>query len=410
MSSPLAGVDAESTERATLVRREIHRFPELGFEEERTAAVVERELDDCGIAHRRVAKTGVVGIIRGAVAGRTVGLRADMDALPIGEESGEPFASELPNRMHACGHDAHTGMLIGAARVLQAERATLAGNVVLLFQPAEEGPGGALPMIEAGVMDAEPKIEAIAMLHVDIRIDAGDISLTPGPVNAAADDFHITVRGVGGHGAAPHKAQDTIPCSAAIVLALQNIAARETDPLANIVVTVGTIAGGYRNNVIADSVTLSGTVRTTDPAVRDSIEPRIQRIIDGVAAAYGCSAELKVIYGYPPVVNDAELAVAFTEYVRATTPIVVHALAPTMGAEDFAYFAQRVPGVLIRLGVRNETSGATHSAHSSRFRLDEAAIPVGIATLVTFARGVGSGAVPLGSFARRVVASGDRQM
>jgi amidohydrolase len=250
-------------------------------------------------------------------------------------------------------------------------------------------------MIEAGVMDTDPKIEAVAMLHVDVRLETGSISITSGPVNAAADEFHITVRGVGGHGAAPHKAQDTIPCAAALVLALQNIAARETDPLASVVVTVGTIAGGYRNNVIADSVTLSGTVRTTDPDVRAQMETRIRRIMDGIAEAYGVSAELSVIYGYPPVINDAGLAEAFTHHVRGSTPITVHALAPTMGAEDFAYFAQRVPGLLVRLGVRNEAAGAIHSAHSSRFRLDEGAIPVGIATLVAFAQGVGSGAVPL---------------
>jgi amidohydrolase len=393
MSETLPRIDAAIAEHAIMVRREIHRHPELGFEEERTAAIVERELDALGIEHRRVAKTGVVGVIRGELPGRTVGLRADLDALPIGEESGEVFASEVAGRMHACGHDAHAAMLIGAARAFNAVRATLAGNVVLLFQPAEEGPGGALPMIEAGVMDAEPKIEAIAMLHVDVRLETGGISITPGPVNAAADEFHIIVRGVGGHGAAPHKATDTIPCAAAIVLALQNITARETDPLASVVVTIGTIAGGYRNNVIADSVKLSGTVRTTDPAVRDGMAARIGRIIDGVASAYGCSAELDFVYGYPPVVNDRALALAFAEHVRATTPIVVAALAPTMGAEDFAYFAQRVPGLLIRLGVRNEAIGAIHSAHSSRFRLDEAAIGVGIATLVAFARAVGSGAV-----------------
>jgi amidohydrolase len=395
MSEAMHDLDRAIAERATELRREIHRHPELGFEEVRTAGIVERELDDLGIEHRRIAKTGVVGIIRGGLAGRTVGLRADMDALPIEEESGEPFASEVPGCMHACGHDAHTAMLLGAARSLQTSRATLQGNVVLLFQPAEEGPGGALPMIEAGVMDAEPRIEAVAMLHVDVRMDTGGISITPGPVNAAADEFYLTVRGAGGHGAAPHKALDAIPCAAATVLALQNIAARETDPLASVVVTIGTIAGGYRNNVIADSVKLGGTVRTTDPAVRAAMEARLRRIVDGVASAYGCSAELDVIYGYPPVVNDFALARAFAAYVREKTPIVVQTLPPTMGAEDFAYFAQRVPGLLVRLGVRDEARGAIHNAHSSRFRLDEGAIPVGIATLVAFARGVGSGAVPL---------------
>ncbi len=395
MSATLPAIDASVAAHATLLRREIHRYPELGFDEECTAALVERELDTLGIEHRRVARTGVVGVIRGALPGRTVGLRADLDALPIEEDSGETFSSEVAGRMHACGHDAHTAMLLGAARVLQSKQSSLAGNVVLIFQPAEEGPGGALPMIEAGVMDAEPVIEAIAMLHVDVRLETGNISITPGPVNAAADEFHVTVRGVGGHGASPHKATDTIPCAAAIVLALQNIAARETDPLASIVVTVGTIAGGYRNNVIADAVKLTGTVRTTDPDVRDGVEARLRRIIGGVAAAYGCSAELDVIYGYPPVVNDRDLADAFARYVREHTPIGVHALPPTMGAEDFAYFAKRVPGLLVRLGVRNESLGAVHSAHSARFRLDEGALPVGIATLVAFARGVGTGSVPL---------------
>jgi amidohydrolase len=391
----LPAIELAVAEHAVAVRREIHRFPELGFEEQRTAAIVERELDDAAIEHRRVAKTGVVGVVRGALPGRTVGLRADLDALPITEDSGEPFASEIPGHMHACGHDAHTAMLLGAARTLGAHRETLGGNVVLVFQPAEEGPGGALPMIEAGVLDTEPKIEAVAMLHVDVRLATGSVSITPGPVNAAADEFQITVHGVGGHGAAPHKAHDAIPCAAAVVLALQNIAARETDPLASVVVTVGTISGGYRNNVIADSVTLTGTVRTTDPQIREEIESRIRRIIGGVAAAYGCTAELRMIYGYPPVVNDPALAGAFARYLRETTPVAVHQLAPTMGAEDFAYFAARVPGLLVRLGVRNEAIGAIHYVHSARFRLDEAAIPVGIATLVAFAHGVTEGAIPL---------------
>ena len=187
----VADLSLDIAERAIAVRREIHQYPELGFEEEATAAIVERELDASGVEHRRVAKTGVVGIVRGALPGRTVALRADMDALPITEDSGEACTSLVAGKMHACGHDAHTAMLLGAARELMATRADLHGNVVLLFQPAEEGPGGALPMIEAGVMDAEPKIEAVAMLHVDVRIDTGTIGITPGPVSAACDEFHI---------------------------------------------------------------------------------------------------------------------------------------------------------------------------------------------------------------------------
>ncbi|MFN2459656.1 MAG: M20 family metallopeptidase [Candidatus Velthaea sp.] len=395
MNVTLPAIDAQTAERAVAVRREIHRFPELGFEEERTAAIVERELDAIGVEHRRVAKTGVVGVIRGALPGRTAGLRADMDALPIDENSGEACASEVPGKMHACGHDAHTAMLLGAARELQAARAALHGNTVLLFQPAEEGPGGALPMIEAGVMDAEPRIEAVAMLHVDVRLDTGTLGITPGPVNAAADEIHITITGAGGHGAAPHKATDAIPCAAAVVLALQNIAARETDPLASIVVTIGTIAGGYRNNVIADKVKLTGTVRTHDPDIRAGVEARVRRIIDGVAAAYGCRASLEMLLGYPAVVNDRALAQAFAAYVHARGGIPVVSPPPTMGGEDFAYFAQRVPGVLARLGIRNERVGSVHYGHSPQFRLDEGALPVGIRTLAAFARGVGDGSIPL---------------
>ena len=388
----LAPIQADIVERTIEVRRMIHRHPELGFEEERTAALVESELDAIGVEHRRVAKTGVVAIIRGAKPGHVAGLRADMDALPVTEKSGEPFASEVVGKMHACGHDAHTAMLLGAARELMRTRNDFAGTAVLLFQPAEEGPGGALPMIEAGVMD-NPRIEAVAMLHVDNRIDAGVIGITPGPVNAAADEFHVTITGMGGHGAAPHRAVDTIPCAAATVLALQNIAAREIDPLASIVVTVGTINGGYRNNIIADQVKMTGTFRTQDPAIRDGLEARARRIIDNVAAAYSCKATLDVIYGYPAVINDVPLTEAFAEEMRNEPGIRVERPPATMGGEDFAYFAQRAPGVLVRLGIRNEAAGIIHSGHSPQFRIDERALPLGIQTLVTFARGVGSGRI-----------------
>jgi amidohydrolase len=388
-----ATLPEETVARATAIRREIHRHPELGFEEHNTQAIVERELDALGIEHRRSARTGVVGVIRGALPGRVAGLRADMDALPITEDSGEDCASEVVGKMHACGHDSHTAMLLGAARVLQESRDSFEGTAVLLFQPAEEGPGGAQPMIDEGALD-DPKVDAVTMLHVDPRLATGTIGITPGPVNAAADEFHLTIRGKGGHGAYPHKAVDVIPCAAATILALQNIAARETDPLASIVITVGTIEGGYRNNVIADRVTMTGTLRTHDPALRASAEGKLRRIVDGVAAAYGARAQLDMVFGYPPVINDDELAESFAAYTRELG-FTVERPAPTMGGEDFAYFAQRVPGVMVRLGIYNEAVGSVHSGHSPQFRLDEGAIPTGIATLVAFARGIGSGAVPV---------------
>ena len=384
----------EVAARVVELRRAIHRHPELGLEEFETQALIERELDALGIEHRRIAGTGVTGAIRGAKPGRVVGLRADMDALPIGERSGEPFASEVAGKMHACGHDAHTAMLLGAARVLQSMRADLAGTVVLLFQPAEEGPGGAERMIAEGALD-EPPVAAVAMLHVDPRLPTGSIGITPGPVNASADEFAVEIEGRGGHGAYPHTAADAIPAAAAAILALQNIAARETDPLASVVVTVGTIAGGYRNNVIADCVKMTGTFRAHDPEIRAALELRARRILDGVAAAYGVRASLDVTYGYPPVVNDVTLAESFARYMKARGTLHVERPAPTMGAEDFAYFAQRVPGLHVRLGIRSEKVGSVHSGHSPLFRVDEEALPAGVETLVAFAVGVGSGQVEL---------------
>ena len=388
---------ADQIARVVELRRAIHRHPELGMEEERTAALVESELERLGIEHRRIASTGVVGVVRGGKPGRVVGLRADMDALPLTEKTGLPFASEVPGKMHACGHDAHTAMLLGAAGVLASIRADLHGTVVLIFQPAEEGPGGAEPMIAAGALD-DPKVEAIAMLHVDSRLAPGQVGITPGPVNASADEFAIAVHGRGGHGAYPHTAADTIPATAAMILALQNIAARETDPLKSVIVTIGTIAGGYRNNVIADEVRMTGTFRAHDPEIRNGLETRARRILDGVASAYGVRATLEVTYGYPPVVNDEALASAFRDYMHAKSGLEIQSPAPTMGAEDFAYFAQRVPGVHARLGIRSEKAGSTYPAHSSEFRIDEDALPVGVKTLVAFATAVGSGEVALASY------------
>ncbi len=382
--------------RAIEIRRDIHRFPELGFEEERTAGIVEAELDALGIEHRRIAGTGVVGIVRGARSGKVAGLRADMDALPLTERSGESFSSEVPGKMHACGHDAHTAMLLGAARVLQADRANLHGTAVLLFQPAEEGPGGALPMIEAGAMD-DPAIDAVVMLHVDPRLDTGTVGFIPGACNAAADEFHITIEGRGGHGSAPHNAIDAIPAAANVVLAMQNIAARETDPFATVVVSIGTIEGGYRNNIVADRVKLTGTFRSQDPTIRVALEHRARRIVEHAAAAYGCTGTLDMIWGYPAVVNDARLAATFRAYMESNSAIPVLAPPPTMGGEDFAYFAERAPGLLVRHGIRSEGKGSVHPGHSPQFRVDEDALAYGIETLVTFARGVGAGHVFGGS-------------
>ena len=365
-------------------RRAIHRRPELGFHEFETQALIERELDALGIEHRRAATTGVVGVIHGALPGHTVALRADMDALPIAERSGLSFASEIPDVMHACGHDAHVAMLLGAATVLQAQHADLHGKVVLLFQPAEEGPGGAEPMIAEGALE-NPRVECAAMLHVDVRLPTGTIGVTPGAVNASADEFSLRIIGRGGHGAYPHTGVDAIVAAAAVVSALQSIVAREIDPLASAVVTIGTIAGGYRNNALADEVVMTGTLRAHDPVVRDALANDVERIARSVAEGYGARAELDLRRGYPPVVNDSALARTFAPVLARETGVDVVEAAPTMGGEDFAYIAEAVPGLLMRLGVRNEAIGALRSGHSAEFILDEAALTHGVDALVTFA-------------------------
>jgi amidohydrolase len=358
-------------------RREIHRHPELGFEEERTAALIESELTRAGVESVRVAKTGIIATLRSDRPGKTVALRADMDALPIHERSGEPFESEVPGKMHACGHDGHSAMLLGAAVALARERAALSGTVKFFFQPAEEGPGGARPLIEAGAMRG---VDAVAMIHVWPTLPAGTIGIRRGPAMASCDDFDIEIRGRGGHGGYPHTAVDTIPIAAELVGALQRIASREIDPLESIVVAIGRIDGGYRRNVIADTTCIAGTVRCLDERVRATVPERIERITRGVCEAHRATGSVTIIRGYPSVHNDTMLADKIAAIARATDgiPAVVDLERPTMGAEDFSYYAQEAPGCMIRLGVGHPGKADPPMLHSAEFRLDESALPVGV--------------------------------
>jgi amidohydrolase len=368
-------------------RRMIHRRPEFGFAEHETSALVETELRASGIEVRRVARTGIVGTLRGAKPGKTLALRADMDALPIDERSGEAFSSEIPGAMHACGHDAHTAMLLGAAVSLARERDELAGTIKFFFQPAEEGPGGAMAMIDEGVMNA-PKVDAVAMIHVWPTLSAGVVGTRSGPMTASCDDFDIQVHGRGGHGGYPHSAVDTIPIAAEIVSALQRLASREIDPLQSIVVSIGRIEGGYRRNVIADVTTMLGTVRCLDEQVRQSIPARIERIVAGICAAHRATHTLAFQFGYPSVHNDAAFTDCVLEIASQLPEVAgVSELArPTMGAEDFAYFAQAAPGCMIRLGSATPGDADAPSLHSPEFKLDESALPAGIALLRALAR------------------------
>jgi amidohydrolase len=359
-------------------RRDIHRHPELGFEEERTGELVAGELRKAGVETTRVAKTGVLGVVRGGLPGKTIALRADMDALPVIECSDEPFTSEIYGKMHACGHDAHTAMLLGAAVAIARERDRLAGTVKFFFQPAEEGPGGARPMIDAGVMQG---VDAVAMIHVWPTLPAGTIGIRRGPATASCDDFDVEIRGRGGHGGYPHLAVDTIPIAAEVVGALQRVASREVDPLDSVVVTIGQIQGGYRRNVIADVTRISGTVRCLNESVRAAIPERIERVVRGICDAHRATYELTFDRGYPSLHNDVALADKIAEIARTTDgiPAVVSLDRPTMGAEDFAYFAQLAPGCMIRLGVGRPGDAAPPMLHSPNFRLDESALTSGVA-------------------------------
>ncbi len=360
-------------------RRQIHAHPELGFQEHATSALVERELRSAGIATQRVATTGVVGLIEGARPGKTLALRADMDALPLQERSGEPFASVVPDVMHACGHDAHTAMLLGAAVSLAAQRSEIAGNVKFIFQPAEEGPGGAKPMIEAGVLES-PHVDAAVMIHVLPLLPSGVIGWRTGPMMASADEFRLRVLGRGGHAASPHLGVDTIPIAAEIVSALQRIASREVDPLESVVLAIGTIQGGYRSNIIADRTEITGTLRCFNEALRATIPHRIERIAHGICDAHGARCELDFEFGYPSVCNDARLANLVADVVRQSADVrdVVELPAPRMGAEDFAYFAQAVPGCMLRLGTAALGDENPAMLHSPEFRLEEDSLLAGV--------------------------------
>lgn len=378
--------------RAIELRHQIHANPELSNREFETAALVAEQLRGLGFDEVRtgVAHTGVVGILRGGRPGPVVAVRADMDALPVTEATGLPFAStkratyggQEVGVAHACGHDIHTAVGLGVAGVLSDLKADLPGTVVFLFQPAEEGAppgeeGGALLMLKEGVF-ADVRPEAIFALHTFPALDVGEVGYVPGPAMAAADRWRAVIRGRGSHGARPHESVDPIVMASQAVLALQTIRSRNMDPLAPGVVTVGLIRGGERNNIIPDEVRLEGTVRTFDPAVQDMVERRMNEILDGTTRAGGGSYELDYERQVPVTVNDRALAERMAPVLEdAVGSEHLHVLPPTATAEDFAYFAQEVPGFYFRLGTTapGTTSGGLHTA---TFTADDASVPVGI--------------------------------
>lgn len=371
-------------DRLTSIRREIHRQPELGLETENTARLIERELRAMGIASRRVAGTGVVALLAGDLEGSAVLLRADTDALPLQEESGVAFPSDVPGRMHACGHDAHTTVLLGAAALLKQHERELTRPVKLVFQPGEEGPGGAVPMIEAGVLE-HPGVDAAMMVHVTPDLPVGTVGFCSGYAMANTDDVTVTVKGKGGHAAHPEQGADAIVIAAQIVLAAQTLVSRMTDPIEPVVLTFGTVRGGARKNILPAEVELAGTIRTMSPAHRTRMAEGLKALAENIAAASNATAVVRIDQGYPSLYCDDTV----TEHARSIAAEVltqarVLRFPPSMGGEDFAYFAEKVPSTLLRLGVRGSEFGHA-PLHSSTFSLDEAALPVGAAVMAAFA-------------------------
>ena len=359
-------------------RRHLHRNPEVSFHEEQTARYVRETLESFGgLEISRPTENSVVARLVGDKPGRTIALRADIDALPITEENDFDFASQNPGAMHACGHDGHTAMLLGAAEVLSGMREELAGEVRFVFQHAEElFPGGAEELVEAGVMDG---VDAAVGVHLWAPLPVGKVGVTYGPMMAAPDVFNLTVSGKGGHAAMPHQTVDSIAVGAQVVTNLQHVVARETDPMANVVLSVTRFEGGTAHNVIPGSVEMQGTVRTLDAAVRDRMPGIMERVINGVTSAHGADYEFSYDRGYRPVVNDDGLTGEIEETARDVVGGEnVEVMPPNMGGEDFSAYGQRVPAAFYLIGAGNETRGITAPHHHPRFTIDEDALAVGL--------------------------------
>jgi amidohydrolase len=368
-----------------LMRRDLHMHPELGFEEHRTASIVSARLRHLGYeVFEGVGRTGVVGVLRGSRPGRTIMLRADMDALPILEEGEHTYRSQFDGRMHACGHDGHVAILLGAATLIADRKDELAGTVCLVFQPAEEGQGGAVAMIEDGLFERFG-IERAYGLHLSSKYPTGILGFREGPMYASSDSIEIDVIGIGGHGSAPHDAVDPIYAAASFVTSLQQIVSRQIDPLEPAVVSIGSIHGGTIHNVIPRTCRMLGTVRAFSEEVRAKMPERIERVLGACCTAAGAQYDFTYLQRYPVTSNDPEQ----TAYARALARSIaghqnVMEVTKLMGAEDFSFYAQRVPSCFYTLGAQGGPSTA-HPHHSSLFDIDENALPAGIAMMTALA-------------------------
>ena len=369
-------------------RRALHRRPELAYHEEATSEFVARRLAKLGIAVRRgIGGTGVVGILKGPNEGRVVALRADMDGLPVKEMADVEFKSEVDGVMHACGHDTHMAMLLGAARILSDNKRELCGTVKFLFQPAEEhgGRGGAMPMIEDGVME-NPKVDFVFGLHIEATRRSGVFGVREGAIAAAPDTFKVKIVGKGGHGSAPHETVDPIYVAAHVILALQGISSRMIDPVRPFVITVGAVHSGTKENIIPDVATLDGTIRTLDEATRKLAKKKVEDVVKGVCRSFGAAAEVEFEKdAYPVTINDPKTTEKAMRVLRQIPGTRVKKVEAMLGGEDFSRFLQRAPGTFYFLGSRNPEKGCVYPNHSSKFKIDEDVLKFGAASLAMLA-------------------------
>ncbi|MGM0437959.1 MAG: M20 metallopeptidase family protein [Bacillota bacterium] len=360
-------------------RRDIHQHPELGFEEERTSALVTEKLKNWGYEVEKMAGTGVVANLKNNFFGKTIAIRADMDALPLEEKTEVDYKSQNTGKMHACGHDAHTAIALGTAKVLSLFKNKLKGNVKFIFQPAEEGPGGAKPMIEEGVLES-PEVDRIIGLHNRTTIPVGQIGVGYGAIMASTDKFIIKVKGTGAHGAHPDEGVDPVVVASHLIIALQELVSRETEPTSPLVITTGSIHGGTAFNIIPDQVKLKGTVRTLNTELRNNISKRIEEIVKGITTTFRADYELDYQSGYPVTVNDKKVTKMMEEVISEMLGAenIYHMEKPSMGGEDFAYYLQEVPGSFVYLGSENPEKGIIHPGHSPKFNIDEDILVIGV--------------------------------
>lgn len=369
-------------------RRTVHQHPELAYHEDATSKLVADRLESLGVeVRRRVGGTGVLGTLKGKKKGRVVALRADMDGLPVDELADVEFKSKVNGVMHACGHDTHVAMLLGAARILSEHRDELPGTVKFLFQPAEEhgGKGGAKPMIEDGVM-SDPKVDYVFGLHIDSATKSGEIAVREGALMAAPDTFKVKIIGRGGHGSEPHKTVDPIYVAAHVILALQGVSSRMIDPVRPFVITVGAVHAGTKENIIPDEAMLDGTIRTLDEVTRKRAKKKVEEVVKGVCRSFGAKAEVEFLDdAYPVTINDPKATEKAVRVLRRIPGIRIRKMEPILGGEDFSRFLQKAPGMFYFLGTDNPAKGCVYPNHSSKFKVDEDVLKFGAASLAMLA-------------------------